>query len=109
MAIREVRAKGLDYLALATSLLQRARLSDAEAGVWEAGDLQWWWRTPRRSDSLTEGLERLAMRGARRLKVGFGTDAARGLYLGAGFRVTSVGNSYRWSRPSNPPVSEESH
>lgn len=48
---------------------------------------------------LTEGLERLALRGARRLNVGFGTDAARGLYLGAGFRVTSVSKSYRWSRP----------
>ncbi len=54
MAIREVRAKGLEYLALATSLLQRARLSDAEAGAWEAADLQWWWRTPRRSDSIDQ-------------------------------------------------------
>jgi GNAT superfamily N-acetyltransferase len=52
MAIREVRASGLEYLALATELLQRARLADAEAGVWEAADLQWWWRTPRRSDSI---------------------------------------------------------
>ena len=31
MAIREVRASGLEYLALATELLQRARLADAEA------------------------------------------------------------------------------
>ena len=52
MAIRELRASGLEYLALATELLQRARLADAEAGVWEAADLQWWWRTPRRSDAV---------------------------------------------------------
>jgi ribosomal protein S18 acetylase RimI-like enzyme len=52
MAIHEVRASGLEYLTLATQLLQRARLTDAEAGLWEAADLQWWWRTPRRSDSI---------------------------------------------------------
>jgi predicted N-acetyltransferase YhbS len=39
---------------------------------------------------LTNGLDRLARKGARRLKVGFETDAARGLYLGAGFVQTSV-------------------
>src|SRR6266508_2658925 len=54
MAIHEVRASCLEYLALATELLQRARLADAEAGVWEAADLQWWWRTPRRSDAIDQ-------------------------------------------------------
>jgi hypothetical protein len=54
MAIDEVRAKGLEYLALATELLQRARLADVEAGVWEAADLQWWWRKPRRSDAIDQ-------------------------------------------------------
>ncbi|MGI8846780.1 MAG: GNAT family N-acetyltransferase [Candidatus Dormibacteria bacterium] len=39
---------------------------------------------------LTNGLDRLARKGARRLKVGFGTDAARNLYLGAGFVQTSM-------------------
>jgi ribosomal protein S18 acetylase RimI-like enzyme len=52
MAIHEVRASGLEYLTLATELLQRARLADTEAGVWEAADLQWWWRTPRHSDAI---------------------------------------------------------
>jgi ribosomal protein S18 acetylase RimI-like enzyme len=47
---------------------------------------------------LTEGLDRLARRGARRLKVGYATDVARSLYLGAGFRVTSTSTSYSWSR-----------
>jgi GNAT superfamily N-acetyltransferase len=52
VAIDEVRASGLEYLALVTELLQRARLADAEGGLWEAADLQWWWRTPRRSDAI---------------------------------------------------------
>jgi predicted N-acetyltransferase YhbS len=42
---------------------------------------------------LTIGLDRLARRGARRLKVGFESDAARNLYLGAGFVQTSVDRS----------------
>lgn len=46
----EVRAAGLDALMLATELLQRARCVDAHAGLWEAADIQWWWRTPRLSD-----------------------------------------------------------
>jgi ribosomal protein S18 acetylase RimI-like enzyme len=54
MPLREVRASGLEYLALATELLQRARLTDPEAGLWEAADLQWWWRTPRRSDAIDQ-------------------------------------------------------
>src|SRR5688500_14735744 len=54
MAIRELRASGLEYLELVTALLQRARLADAEAGVWEAADRQWWWRTPRRSDTIEQ-------------------------------------------------------
>ncbi len=47
---------------------------------------------------LAVGLDRLAQRGARRLKVGYGTDVARRLYVGAGFRVTSTSRSYSWTR-----------
>ena len=54
MAVDEVRASGLEYVALATELLRRARLADPEAGLWEAADLQWWWRTPRRSDEVDQ-------------------------------------------------------
>src|SRR5437870_7786703 len=54
MPIQEVRASGREYLALATELLQRARLADGEAGLWEAADLQWWWRTPRHSDAIDQ-------------------------------------------------------
>ena len=39
---------------------------------------------------LTNGLDRLARKGARRLKVGFETTAARNLYVGAGFVQTST-------------------
>ena len=52
MSVREVRATGLDALMLATELLQRARRADPRAGLWEAADVQWWWRRPRRSDEV---------------------------------------------------------
>jgi GNAT superfamily N-acetyltransferase len=54
VAVRETRASGLDYLTLVTQLLQRARLADPDAGLWEAADLQWWWRMPRRSDTTEQ-------------------------------------------------------
>jgi hypothetical protein len=54
LTVRRVRASGLDAVHLVTELLQRARLSDPWAGLWEAADLQWWWRTPRRSDSFEQ-------------------------------------------------------
>jgi ribosomal protein S18 acetylase RimI-like enzyme len=50
--VREVRAAGLEALVLATQLLQRSRRADPEAGLWEAADVQWWWRKPRRSDEV---------------------------------------------------------
>ena len=52
MSVRQVRAAGLEALMLATHLLQRARRADPQAGLWEAADVQWWWRTPRRSDDV---------------------------------------------------------
>ena len=54
MAIRRESHSGLPYLAAVTQLLQRARVTDADAGMWEAADLQWWWRTPRQSDGLEQ-------------------------------------------------------
>jgi GNAT superfamily N-acetyltransferase len=50
MDVREARAAGTRCIALATELLHRVRLADPTAGVWEAADLQWWWRKPRMSD-----------------------------------------------------------
>ena len=52
MSVREVRATGFEALMLATELLQRARRADPQAGLWEAADVQWWWRKPRRSDDV---------------------------------------------------------
>lgn len=54
MSVREVRAAGFEALMLATALLQRARRADPQAGLWEAADVQWWWRRPRRSDGVDE-------------------------------------------------------
>jgi len=52
--VHELRASGLEYLRLATELLHRVRLAHPEAGLWEAADLQWWWRMPRSSDSIEQ-------------------------------------------------------
>jgi ribosomal protein S18 acetylase RimI-like enzyme len=52
VSVREVKATGLDAVMLATGLLQRARRTDPKAGLWEAADVQWWWRSPRRSDEV---------------------------------------------------------
>lgn len=54
MSVREVRVAGRDRLLLATELLQRARRADPDAGIWEAADMQWWWRRPRRSDGIAQ-------------------------------------------------------
>jgi predicted N-acetyltransferase YhbS len=43
---------------------------------------------------LTEGLDRLVKRGMTRLKVGFETQAARALYVGAGFRPGAALRAY---------------
>jgi predicted N-acetyltransferase YhbS len=54
VSVKEIRATGEEALALATRLLQRVRLADPLAGLWEAADVQWWSRTPRTSDSLEQ-------------------------------------------------------
>lgn len=43
-ALREVDLAGCAYLDAGTDLLLRARSEDPMAGLWEAGDLQWWWK-----------------------------------------------------------------
>lgn len=50
MAIRETRKNGMEAVDLATQLLQRVRIADPLAGVFEAADVQWAWRTKRVSD-----------------------------------------------------------
>lgn len=43
---------------------------------------------------LTTGIERLAARGARRLKIGFESAPAAALYEGLGFQLTTTVTSY---------------
>ena len=51
-ALREQHRVGVHYLEAATVLLQRVRSSHPTKGLYEAADLQWWWRTQRSTDSL---------------------------------------------------------
>ena len=52
MTLHAVRPTGHEYLALVTDLLQRQRLADPVAGLWEAADLQWWYtRDPHPHDA----------------------------------------------------------
>lgn len=48
--MRRIEAAGLQYLELVTRLLQRIRLADPTGGIWEAADLQWWWRRDQHAD-----------------------------------------------------------
>ena len=50
MSVIELHPTGHEYLRLATTLLQRARLDSAEGGIWEAADLQWAWRKDQHID-----------------------------------------------------------
>jgi GNAT superfamily N-acetyltransferase len=50
VARREHQASGLEYLELVTALLQRARTNNAKGVMWEAADLQWWWRRDQHPD-----------------------------------------------------------
>ena len=54
MTLQQIRVRGIDALNLASALLQRMRLADPLAGVWEAADVQWWWGIPRSSDRVDQ-------------------------------------------------------
>ena len=45
---------GLDSLEAVTALLQRNRGAHPTAGLYEAADLQWWWRVPRSTDEIPQ-------------------------------------------------------
>jgi len=51
-ALSQEAHTGLEALRAATALLQRVRNTHPTAGLFEAADLQWWWRTPRSTDHL---------------------------------------------------------
>jgi predicted N-acetyltransferase YhbS len=52
--LREQSLVGLEYLEAVTRLLQRIRSAHPTAGLWEAADRQWSWRTPRSTDDLPQ-------------------------------------------------------
>lgn len=54
MRYQEKSASEVEYLALGTKLLQAARLSSAIGGMWEAADIQWWWRRDQHADPRTQ-------------------------------------------------------
>jgi predicted N-acetyltransferase YhbS len=52
MGLRRELLGGLEHLNATATVLQRARLADPLGGMWEAADVQWWWRRPRATDEL---------------------------------------------------------
>jgi predicted N-acetyltransferase YhbS len=52
VALKRELLRGLARLNATTTVLQRARLADPMGGMWEAADVQWWWRKPRATDEL---------------------------------------------------------
>jgi GNAT superfamily N-acetyltransferase len=50
VTVTEFEASNREYLRMATTLLQRARLADDESGLWEAADIQWSWRRDQHDD-----------------------------------------------------------
>lgn len=52
MSVRRELLRGLERLDATTAVLQRARQADPIGGMWEAADVQWWWRRRRVTDEL---------------------------------------------------------
>jgi predicted N-acetyltransferase YhbS len=52
VVVRRELLRGLARLNATTTVLQRARQADPLVGMWEAADVQWWWRRPRATDEL---------------------------------------------------------
>ena len=52
VVLRRELLRGVGRLDATTTVLQRARLADPLGGMWEAADVQWWWRRPRATDEL---------------------------------------------------------
>jgi GNAT superfamily N-acetyltransferase len=50
--MREEHRVGVHYLEAVTALLDRVRSAHPTKGLYEAADLQWWWRMPRSTDDL---------------------------------------------------------
>ena len=53
-AMREQRLVGIAYLEAVTTLLQRIRNAHPTAGLYQAAELQWWWRVRRATDDVPQ-------------------------------------------------------
>ncbi len=53
-SMHEQHLVGLEYLEGVTTLLQRIRNAHPTAGLYQAAELQWWWREPRPTDELAQ-------------------------------------------------------
>lgn len=52
--ITEDQRIGISYLETVTELLQRVRNAHPTKGLFEAADMQWWWRDPRSTDEIPQ-------------------------------------------------------
>lgn len=52
--LREDKFSGRRAVAAAVALLRRVRAEHPTAGVWDASDIEWWWRRPRDSDATEQ-------------------------------------------------------
>ena len=52
--MREEHRVGIHYLEAVTALAQRIRNAHPTLGLYEAGEVQWWWARPRSTDSMPQ-------------------------------------------------------
>jgi hypothetical protein len=79
---------------LTSALLQRIRLTDPTAGLWEAADVQWWWRRARTSHQVPQ-----VVWVDSQLKIGFVDEQVGALYQRLGFRVGWTDTTFETTLP----------
>jgi GNAT superfamily N-acetyltransferase len=56
LTLRVLHPVGREYLQVVSRLLQDARLAEPDGGLWEAADLQWWWRVDQHEDPHAQSI-----------------------------------------------------